>query len=228
MNDINMNILEALKDPYLFFALLSAVNIVFYIVTLAVSHFWAKHKQYPLPKKTFSDFSTTLVILLTNILVAIPGFLLFKYDILSFTLSGNIVLETIVLLVLVDLAMYVVHRVAHVVYPFNIFHLKHHTHEKFNEFSLYVMNPIESIGLALIITGYLALYSFNLYAVIIFLVMNWFWGVVGHINAEDKEASGFFGDNTFHQIHHVEGSKNFGFYTVIWDKLFKTYEGVLR
>lgn len=223
-----MNILETLKDPYLFFTLLSAVNIGFYLVTLAVSYFWAKYKQYPLPKKTRSDFATTLVILLTNILVAIPGFLLFKYDIITFTLTGNILYETIVLLLLVDLAMYVLHRVAHGVYPFNIFHLKHHTHEKFNEFSLYVMNPIESIGMALIIMTYLLLYDFNLYAVIVFLVLNWFWGVVGHINTEKKETSGFLGNNTFHQIHHVESSKNFGFYTVIWDKLFKTYEGVLK
>ncbi|MEN8304275.1 MAG: sterol desaturase family protein [Campylobacterota bacterium] len=219
-----MSLLETLKDPYYFFTLLIVINLFFYLFSLGFSHVWAHFKKDTLPKKTFSDFMNTLLVLFTNIVIAIPGFMLFSNDMIRFNVESNVVIDTLILLLVIDLAMYISHKLAHTVFPFSHFHLKHHTHHHFNEFSLYVMNPIESIGLGLIITLLLYLHSFNLYAVGIFLVINWAWGVVAHLNSEKKRASDFLCNSVFHAIHHQNGERNFGFYTVIWDKLFASYQ----
>ena len=222
-----MNIFEQLKDPYFFFALLSVVNVLFYIFTYLFSSYWGCSRKQVLKPKSFGDFTVSLLVLVTNIAVAIPGYLLFYYDVIVFDYAYSfflIFVELMALLFIIDFIMYVTHRLSHEISFLKVLHKKHHTHKEFNELSLYVMNPLEAIGLGLLFTFLFYLYSFNIYAVIIFLLINWFWGVIAHFNVDKVSVPTFLSNNLFHAIHHKEGEYNLGFYTVIWDKLFGTFK----
>ena len=218
---------EWLKNPYYFFGLLTVVNVVFYLLTYLFSSYWGCSRKQTLKQKTFSDFGLSLLVLLSNILIAIPGYMLFYYGVIGFNYEFNfrIVIDLLALLLMVDFMMYVSHHLSHKVYFLKKLHEKHHSHEEFNELSLYVMNPLEVVGLGLMFTLLFYLYDFNIYAVIAFLIVNWFWGVIAHFNVDKIAIPKFFSNNLFHAIHHKEGNYNLGFYTVIWDKVFGTYKG---
>ena len=221
-----MNLIPLLKDPYYFFILLSVVNILFYLLTLLFSSYWGCSNKQQLKKKSLSDFALSLFILFVNIAVAIPGYALFYWDIIKFDYTfsfASLFADLFLLLVVVDFIMYVAHLSAHRIDFLKKVHERHHTHHEFNELSLYVLHPFEAIGLGLLFTFLFCLYDFNIYAVVLFLLLNWFWGVIAHLNVAKVSIPKFFSNNLFHAIHHKTGAYNLGFYTVLWDKLFKTY-----
>ncbi len=216
-----------LKDPYYFFALLSIVNVVFYILAYFISSYWGCSREEVSKKKTLSDFGLSLFILVLNIIVAIPGYMLFYWDIIRFDYQfsfGALLLDLVLLIAVVDFIMYVTHLLAHKVEFLKTLHARHHTHHEFNEFSLYVLHPYEALGLGFLFTSLFYFYTFNIYTVVLFLCINWFWGVIAHLNTSTGVMPKFFSDNLFHAIHHKEGEYNLGFYTVLWDRLFKTYK----
>ena len=220
-----------LKDPYTFFALLSVVNILFYLLTLLFSSYWGCSKKQKLKERTLSDFGLSLFILLLNIAVAIPGYALFYWDIIGFEYAfsiGSFLIDLLLLLIVVDFIMYVAHFSAHKIDVLKKLHERHHTHHEFNELSLYVMHPLEAMGLGFLFTFLFCLYDFNFYAVVIFLILNWFWGLIAHFNVDKVLVPKFFSNNLFHAIHHKNGEYNLGFYTVVWDKIFKSYSTTLN
>lgn len=225
-----MSWIEELKNPYYFFTLLTVVNVLFYLFNYVLASYW-KCSRYPLiKKKTVLDFGISLVILVSNILVALPGYWLFYYGYITFDMNSSfftLPTHLLVLLLVVDFIMYVGHRLSHHVEPLKSFHSKHHTHKEFNELSLYVMHPAETLGLAAIFTLLFYVYSFNIYAVVIFLIINWFWGVIAHLNVDKIHVPRLFSNNLFHAVHHKEGAYNLGFYTVFWDKVFGTFKATL-
>ncbi|CAA6799202.1 MAG: Unknown protein [uncultured Sulfurovum sp.] len=225
-----MSWIELLKDPYSFFMLLSLINIGFYLLNYLFSSYWGSSRKQTLKRKTLFDFGISLVILMSNILVAIPGYWLFYYDYISFDMTSNFfisILHLCILVLLVDFIMYMGHKMSHYLEPFKSFHDKYHTHKEFNELSLYVMHPAEVLGLGMIFTLVFYGYSFSFYAVVLFLIINWFWGVIAHFNVDKISVPFFFSNNLFHAIHHRDGRYNLGFYTVFWDKVFGTFSSIL-
>ena len=216
-----------LKNPYNFFTLLTLVNVIFYMVNFFLASSHAKCLKTLLVEISKSDWSHSLWILLINILVAIPGYLLFYYDIVQFGYDSHFLIilwDVLLLVLLVDGLAYVGHYMAHRVARLKKFHEVHHEHVEFNELSLYVMHPVEAIGLSVVFTLLFIVIEFNIYAVIIFLIFNWLWGVIAHFMPKDEKKSYLLTNNLFHAVHHRKGETNYGFYTTIWDRLFKTYD----
>jgi sterol desaturase/sphingolipid hydroxylase (fatty acid hydroxylase superfamily) len=217
---------EFLKNPYYFFILLSIVNILFYVVNFFLATKRAKCLRTLLVEVSKSDWKSSLWILFLNIVVAIPGYLLFYYDVVNFEYSTSIwtvLFDFLLLLLVVDFLTFVAHLLAHKVSFLKDFHLVHHAHVEFNELSLYVMHPAEAIGLGLMFTLLFTFMSFNIYAVIIFLIFNWYWGVIAHFTPKNNQKSKLLTNNIFHAVHHKEGDYNYGFYTTVWDRIFKSY-----
>lgn len=214
------------KNPYFFFSFLTVVNFIFYALTLLMSEKRARCYRIDLPKKTRGDFLISLVVLFTNIIIAIPGYLLFLENKIRFVYDVEIfeiIIEFIVLVFTVDILLFIAHGLSHRVPFFRRFHAKHHTHETFNALSLYVMHPAEAAALGILFTVLFFLYTFNIYTLFIFLFFNWFWGVLAHWNIESETAPIFFSNNQFHAIHHRDSDANFGFYTVVFDRILKTF-----
>lgn len=215
--------MELFKDTYTFWAILIAANTVMYLCTILISYTWSKIYKHQTLELTKRDFINSLTVVLINILVAIPGHILFINGSISFTTTVHFIRDFVLLFIFFDLGMYVLHLISHYVWPFKKFHGKHHSHEYFNAISLYVMEPVESLLFGLLLTVCVFFMELNLYSFLAFIFLNWALGVIGHLNTESTKQPSVFGNHVFHKTHHQQANKNFGFYTVLWDKVFGTY-----
>lgn len=94
---------------------------------------------------------------------------------------------------------------------------------------LFVLHPVETLAFGTLWLGLLVSYPFNTYAIIIYLAANLLFGLVGHLGIEPLPERfrrlpvlKFIGTSTFHHGHHEDPDHNYGFYTNIWDRLFRT------
>ena len=211
-----------LKNPSLFFTLVITLNAIAYLLNIGISIVWDRiqtHKTTTTKKEILSSLLTLLI----NIAIAIPGFILWINGIIEFS-NVNIWLTFIILFILLDFLMYFLHWTSHNIRFLKKIHLKHHEHsEKFNCVSLYYMSPWESLLFGLLLTMVTILFPLNIYGFIVFLAFNWFYGVITHMNINSNNPYFLiFTTNYFHKNHHQLFSKNYGFYTLIWDRIFNT------
>jgi sterol desaturase/sphingolipid hydroxylase (fatty acid hydroxylase superfamily) len=133
------------------------------------------------------------------------------------------------LLGIMDLGMYLAHRVAHHRWIFRWVHAIHHTHESVNPISLFVLHPGEVVGFGALLIVVLMSASWSGAAVLAYLGINFLFGTLGHSGVEPFPACWAripvlreIGSSTFHANHHRFPTRNFGFYTAIWDRIFRT------
>jgi sterol desaturase/sphingolipid hydroxylase (fatty acid hydroxylase superfamily) len=139
--------------------------------------------------------------------------------------------ETLVLLGVMDFAMYVTHRIAHVPVAFRYVHGLHHRYDRVRPLTLFVLHPLEVLGFGGLWITVLLCHSFSLVSVLAYLTINTVFGVVGHAGVEpvpkrvrSSLVGGGIGTSSFHARHHANSERNFGFYTTVWDRLFRTFE----
>ncbi|WP_333597913.1 sterol desaturase family protein [Chryseobacterium flavum] len=211
------------------------INIFLYLFSIGLYLFIDKtcrksllqQKDHPV---TFSDFCLSLITVICNCLVLLFGVVLWKngwIEVGAGEPGGLIFLEVIALLLLMDLLMYFFHYAAHLPFVYNILHAKHHEHVSTNFLSLFVLHPFETIGFGLMMLAVMTVYDFSVVSISIYLLINLIWGTIGHLNREFFPAQFdryFIGTTRFHNQHHLDEHKNFGFYTSIWDRLFGTYK----
>ncbi len=213
--------MEELKNPFLFWPVLIIANLLMYVVNMVISFWWAQTKHLKSLKVTGLDVKTSVITLVINIIIAIPGYYLFSINKIMFT-NHYFVRDLLLLIIAFDFAMYGLHYLSHIMWPLNIIHKNHHAHKYFNEFSLYVMHPMEAVFFGTLLTLFTYLFSFNMYSFLGFIFFNYLYGVIAHLNIRSPKQPMVFGNSTFHAEHHEKSNCNYGFYTVIWDKLFKT------
>lgn len=210
-------------------------NIFLYLFSIGLYVFIEKtccksqlqEKNHPV---TGSDFYLSLLTILCNSFVMLLGAFLWKK---GWIVPGQtesvigIIAEVAVLLLLMDFLMYLFHFAAHLPLVYKVLHGKHHEHISTNFLSLFVLHPLETIGFGLMMLVLLVGYDFSVISISIYLLLNLIWGTIGHLNREFFPSSFdrfFVGTTRFHNQHHLDESKNFGFYTSIWDRLFGTYK----
>jgi Delta7-sterol 5-desaturase len=169
-----------------------------------------------------------LLCVILNALVAVIGIVLWRADIIHLRPNSDIlatVTDVVVLIVLMDFGMYVFHRVAHHPLLYPIIHLTHHLYENPRPLTLFVLNPFEVLVLIVVIW----LSQASQVAIVIYLAFNLIFGLVGHLGVEPAPDAWLklpvirtISTSTFHAEHHHDKAHNFGFYTVIWDRLFGT------
>lgn len=212
-----------MNNPYIFFTILTIANLFAFLINIFISFLWNKIFKYKI-KTSKQEFIYASLTVFLNIIIAIPGYVLWQYDIIKFS-NTNIFISFITLLFLVDFIMYLAHYLSHNIKIFKQIHQKHHEHtDTFNIVSLFYMSFSESILFGALLTFIVWLFQFNLYGFILFLVANWLYGVIGHLNTKSSRQNILiFTTSSYHKNHHILNNKNYGFYTYIWDKLFKTY-----
>lgn len=214
--------MNELKNPFVFFSTLIILNIIAYLLNIGISKIWnAVNKHEETINK--EEVKVSIFNLFLNIIIVVPGFLWWKNGIISFS-GKSVIFSFVSLFLLIDFLMYILHWLSHKVAFLKKIHAKHHEHsEKFNSVSLYYISPWESILFGTLLTLVAYLFHFNLYGFILFLVFNWLYGVISHLNTKtDIPHFLIFTTNMFHKKHHQLNLKNFGFYTLLWDKLFGT------
>lgn len=170
---------------------------------------------------------------LINTLITYTGFKMWQSGLLTFNFSYSwlIAFDFILLFLAMDLAMYVLHYCIHHSAVYNTIHKFHHYYTNPKPIDLFVLHPLETLSFGLLWLGIISISSFNFYAVVIYLTVNVVFGVAGHLGTEplsDKVRNSllfkYLGSSTFHHKHHTDINHNYGFYTNIWDRIFKTYK----
>ena len=165
-----------------------------------------------------------------NTLITIVGWYLWKAGILEIRrdTGWQVLLDFFILLLVMDIGMYVLHRVAHLPWFFPI-HRLHHEYDRPWALTLYVVHPLETLGFGMLWLTVIVFYSSSWMGLCLYMIANVAAGTLGHLGVEPfprwwvrvpflRE----LGTSTFHAEHHQDVEHNFGFYTVIWDRLFGT------
>ena len=166
-----------------------------------------------------------------NSLVTFAGWLLWRAGFIEVRREGGLaaLLDFVFLVLLMDVAMYGLHCFAHWPPLFRLLHRTHHDYENPRPLTLFVMNPAECLSFGALWLLVLCLYHATWVGMTAYLVFNLVWGVVGHIGVEPLPPRcktwpllNLVSTSSFHAGHHHEGVSNFGFYTLVWDRLFGT------
>lgn len=182
---------------------------------------------------TAKEWGICFITNVLNTVVTYVGFWLFSkgWIVISLDTSWQILIDFIFLFVAMDLLMYVFHIIIHKTFLYKAVHQLHHEATDPGPIDLFVLHPVETIGFGSLWLLLLMVYGFNIYAIIIYLVVNVIFGLTGHLGIEPLPEKlrqwpviKYLGTSTFHHDHHQDIQHNFGFYTSIWDRLFNTYK----
>jgi Delta7-sterol 5-desaturase len=154
---------------------------------------------------------------LLNTAVTVAGLWLYRQGWVRFRsdVGWRVLVDVVVLLLVMDLAMYVLHRLVHQEPFYKWFHALHHRYENPRPLTLFVLSPQETLAFGGLWLVVIMVYPASWLGMSIYLALNVFFGVIGHTGIE-------WGPSVFHLQHHEDRSRNFGFYTPLWDWLFRT------
>lgn len=185
----------------------------------------------PAPPLSRAEVVVAAITLLTNSLTTLAGVYLWRLGIIRVGTETGLwaALDLVLLLLVMDGAMYALHRVAHLpgVYPW--LHRPHHEYDRPRPLTLFILNPLENLAFGALMLAVFAAYPFTWLATSCFLGFNIAAGIVGHLGVEPLPD--WWGrapllccvtGGSFHARHHQDVACNFGFYTLIWDRLFRT------
>lgn len=168
-----------------------------------------------------------------NTLVTFVGLLLWRQSIIQFRdeIGVAVLLDFLFLVIAMDIAMYVLHRFAHHPLFFKLVHRVHHRYDNPRPLTLFVMNPLEALSFGVLWLLLVSLYNATWLGMSVYLVFNVVFGLIGHVGVEPlterwktTPVIKYISTSSFHAGHHHDGNYNFGFYTLIWDRLFGTLE----
>lgn len=232
-----MNFLSFFEDlswlEWIVFSLISNTflylfSIGFYIFT---DRTCSKNKIQPTDHPFLrSDLYISFLTLFLNCVVMLAGVYLWKSGWITLNESKTILalfVEIVAIILVIDLLMYIFHYLIHYPFIYKILHRKHHEHTSTNFLSLFVLHPFETLGFGLMIIFVFMLYDFSVFSITIYLFINLIWGTIGHLNREffpEWAEHLFLGTTKFHNQHHLNEKRNFGFYTSVWDRAFGTYK----
>nr|WP_294876107.1 sterol desaturase family protein [uncultured Pedobacter sp.] len=177
-----------------------------------------------------SDLYVSFLSMFLNSVVMLIGVYFWKSGWIILNESKTILallIEVIVIVLVMDLLMYIFHYLVHHPLIYKILHRKHHEHTSTNFLSLFVLHPFETLGFGLMMIFVFMWYDFSIFSISFYVFINLIWGTIGHLNREffpKWTEQLFLGTTKFHNQHHLNEQRNFGFYTSIWDRMFGTHK----
>jgi lathosterol oxidase len=212
-------------------------NVLIFLVTLVIGHVAVRvFKNHaitePAPPITALEIILAISCVLLNSLITWIGLILWRAGIVQLQPVGslvNVVVDFLVLFFAMDFAMYVFHRVAHHRWLYPLIHDTHHRFENPRPLTLFVLNPFETLGFGALWLVVISVYQSSFVGMIAYLTLNVAFGLMGHLGVEPfpklwlkLPVIRYISTSTFHAEHHQDRHHNYGFYTVIWDRLFGT------
>lgn len=213
-----------------------ALNVVVFWASLlggwAAGRVFARRRVAPEPPPIGAlELALSGICVLLNGAVAVAGLVLWRGGYLTLRPDEplRVVRDVVVLFLVMDLGMYVTHRLAHHRLLFALVHATHHRYDRPRPLTLFVLNPFEVLGFGALWLAVLLVYPASPLGILIFLFLNVLFGVVGHLGVEPLPSGWVrwplarsITTSTFHAVHHRDAEHNFGFYTLIWDRLLGT------
>jgi Delta7-sterol 5-desaturase len=231
-------IIEALQTmPYWLMSLLLLVeNLILFALALWIGQLMRRRfAARPVARQPMAtdalEISLVILTLLLNTGVTVAGLWLWRKGIVRFREDVGWLawLDVFILILVMDFAMYFLHRIAHLKWIFPILHSTHHRYENPRPLTLFALNPAETVSFGLLWLLVISLYDASWLGMSVYLALNVAFGTIGHLGVEPFPDSvkrtpilKYLSTSTFHAQHHQNVSHNYGFYTLIWDKLFAT------
>jgi sterol desaturase/sphingolipid hydroxylase (fatty acid hydroxylase superfamily) len=216
--------------------LLLAENLALLVLALAAGQllvvaFARRRVAPPAPPLEREEVAATVSCVVLNTMVTLAGLGLWRMGIIRFRTDVGVWawLDALALLMIMDLAMYVLHRLGHHPWLFPLLHRMHHTYDRPRPLTLFVLNPAENLSYGVLWLAVVSVYPASWLGMSVYLVLNLAFGTVGHLGVEPLPDAWarlpvlrYLGTSSFHAQHHQDLGHNFGFYTLIWDRLFGT------
>jgi Delta7-sterol 5-desaturase len=239
MSDLLERAITLLRDASLVEAslLLLAENVVVFLLAIAtgavIVRMFPERRVAHLPERTEAiEVALTISTIVLNTVITIVGWWLWREGIVKFRTDTGVrawLIDPLLLLVIMDIAMYALHRVAHVGSLYPLLHRTHHRFDRPHPLTLFVLNPFEAVAFGSLWLAVIIVMDFSWIGMAIYLGLNVLFGVVGHLGVEPLPDRfkhlpilRWLSTSTFHARHHQDRKHNFGFYTLVWDKLFGT------
>ncbi len=209
--------------------------LIFALVLLAGRWIARRFRHRPVshlpPEVGGTDVRLALLTVMLNTCVTLAGVMLWRAGYIHFrTDTGwRAWLDVVVLLGVMDLLMYLLHRVAHARWLFPLMHRTHHNYERVRPLALFLLNPFENLGFGVLWLAVIIAYDASWLGMSTYLIVNVIFGAIGHLGVEPLPDSwrripllNHLTTSSFHAQHHQHLAHNYGFYTLIWDRLFGT------
>jgi Delta7-sterol 5-desaturase len=211
-------------------------NVLLLLASLAVGHALVRlYRSRPVtdPPRPLERREVALAVacVACNTIVTVAGWWLWKLGVITVRreTGWRTLLDAAVLLVAMDFAMYWLHRAAHWRPAYRLVHVTHHLYDNPRPLNLFVLNPFEVFGFGALWLAVIAIYPSTWGGMLLYLALNLAFGTLGHLGVEPFPRRWsqiallrHIGTSTFHAGHHQDEHHNFGFYTLVWDRLFGT------
>jgi len=212
-------------------------NVVVFGVTLASGHLLiALYRNRPVSEPpeplSWAEIMLAGSCVVLNSGVAILGIILWRAGIIQVRFAFGVLTvlaDLAVFFLAMDFAMYVLHRIAHLAWLYPFVHRTHHRYENPRPLTLFVLNPFETISFGFLWLMVISLYDASWLGMVLYLTLNLAFGLIGHLGVEPMPGAWlkipvirYISTSTFHAEHHQDKDHNYGFYTLIWDRLFGT------
>ena len=229
----------AAMSPLTAFAWIVAENVALLLAAVTLGQ-WVVRRcasrpvTPPAPPIERLEIVLAVCVTLSNALTTLAGWALWRRGVLVIGHQTGLraLWDALALLLLMDLAMYGLHRLAHHRLLFGALHSLHHRYDHPRPLTLFVMNPLEALAFGGLWLLVLCVYHASILGIALYLALNLAFGTIGHLGVEPLPARWahhpllrHLGGSAFHAGHHVDDGGNFGFYTTIWDRLFGTLRG---
>jgi sterol desaturase/sphingolipid hydroxylase (fatty acid hydroxylase superfamily) len=179
---------------------------------------------------TAGEIAIVVITVVLNTGVTTAGLWLYRRGIVHFRrdVGWRALADVPILLVAMDFAMYFLHRLVHWK-PLYFIHALHHRYDRPRPATLFVLSPAETLAFGALWLAVITIYSPSWLGMSIYLALNLAFGAIGHFGTEPLPRAwprwpivGLIATSTSHARHHQSKDHNFGFYTLIWDRLLGT------
>jgi sterol desaturase/sphingolipid hydroxylase (fatty acid hydroxylase superfamily) len=182
---------------------------------------------------TYTEITVAVGNVFLNTIVTLVGWQLWLRGVIRFRSDVGLaaIADAVFLLLTMDLLMYGLHRVAHARLLYPIVHRFHHRYRELRPLTLFALNPFENLAFGALWLVVISIYPASWVGMSTYLAINVAFGAIGHLGVEpvpgkwaDSPALRYIAGSSFHAQHHQDANHNYGFYTLIWDRLFGTLQ----
>ncbi len=216
-------------------AFLAENLLIFLLVVVGGEWLVRRYQSRPVSEPPATITTTEITVALSNVLlntaITLAGWQLWRHGAIRFRtdVGWGAAADIIALVLIMDLLMYWLHRLAHTPLLFQWIHRMHHRYERVRPMTLFALNPFENLGFGLLWLAVISVYPASWLGMSVYMVLNVVCGAIGHLGVEPVPAEwarqplvSSIAGSSFHAQHHQDAEHNFGFYTLIWDRLFGT------
>jgi sterol desaturase/sphingolipid hydroxylase (fatty acid hydroxylase superfamily) len=211
--------------------------VLLYLIVISIAYsLLIKNDKFKLNSKHFIrevKYSVLSLFLFSVIANFLYGTKLIEYTKLYYNISeyGWVYYFSIIpiMFILYDLHFYVTHRIMHHKKLFNLFHITHHKSKVISPLTALSMDALEAFINQSALVLLFFLFPIHTTHVYIWVIVTISYTIYLHSGVElfpnkflQTKIGKLINTTKTHSEHHLKFKDNYGYYTLIWDKLFKT------